>query len=328
MTEIALQSSPDRSPGAGLWLAISRHTRELSVAAAYGLILALLAWTHPTFFQNQFLAVCVSASPVLVAAVGMTLVILAREIDISIGSQFAVSAVIAGLLAQRGWPMAAVVGVTLIGGAAMGAFNGLLVTRLGLPSIVVTLATLVIYRQSLLWITGGRHLNSLPPTFHWLGLEQSAGQRALIATALVVLAIFTYLMGYVPAGRAVYAVGSDQEAARLAGIGPRRVVMGVFVVLGVLTALASLLSAVRFIDVDPHVGMGWELTVIAAVVVGGTAISGGRGSLFGTLLGVMLLATIVPALAFLRVPPQWERAVQGLIILLAVASDSVYRRVE
>jgi rhamnose transport system permease protein len=127
------------------------------------------------------------------------------------------------------------------------------------------------------------------------------------------------------AGRAVYATGSDPEAARLAGIRPRGVVFATFVTMGALAGLAALLNAVRFADVDPNAGSGLELQVIAAAVVGGTAISGGRGTLLGTLVGVALLGSIGPALVFLKTQPQWEKAIQGMIILLAVASGALYR---
>jgi rhamnose transport system permease protein len=119
----------------------------------------------------------------------------------------------------------------------------------------------------------------------------------------------------------VYAAGSDFEAARLAGLQPRRVTLFVFVLMGALTGLAALLNAVRFADVDPRTGTGLELSAIAAAVVGGVAISGGRGNLWGVLAGVLLLACIAPALVFLNLPPQWEKALQGCIILLAVAAD-------
>jgi ribose/xylose/arabinose/galactoside ABC-type transport system permease subunit len=129
-------------------------------------------------------------------------------------------------------------------------------------------------------------------------------------------------MRYLAAGRAVYAAGSDAEVARLAGLRPRRVVFGVFVAMGVSTGLAAVLTAIQFIDVQTNSGVGFELRVIAAVVVGGTSITGGRGSLVGSLLGVLLLATAGPALTYLGAEAFWDRALQGLIILAAVAADA------
>jgi rhamnose transport system permease protein len=148
----------------------------------------------------------------------------------------------------------------------------------------------------------------------------------IVGSALAVFLVFAWSMRFLAAGRAVYATGSDEEAARLAGIRPRRVVFGVFVLMGALTGLAALLNAVRFVDADPNAGTGLELQVIAAVVVGGASISGGRGTLPGTLIGVALLGTIGTALVFLETQAQWEKAIQGAIILLAVASDALYRR--
>lgn len=305
---------------------IGRYRRELSVAAAYALLLLVLAVAAPRFFRREQLgASVVSNASILVAAIGMTLVILCRHIDISIGSQFSVCGVVAGLLARAGLPIPLVGLGTVLAGGGMGAVNGALVAGLGLPSIVVTLATLVIWRESLRFLREGEFVRDLPPTFQWFGLGQSTGQWLVVAIALAGFAVFAWSMGNLAAGRAVYATGSDPEAARLAAIRPRRVVFTVFVIMGGLAGLASLLSAVRFADVDPNSGMGLELQVIAAVVVGGVSISGGRGTLIGTLIGVALLGSIGPALVFLGTKPQWEKAIQGLIILLAVASDAIYR---
>jgi rhamnose transport system permease protein len=214
----------------------------------------------------------------------------------------------------------------VLAGALMGAANGALVSLLGFPSIVVTLATMAIFRQSLRWATQGQFVSDLPDTFQWFGLSQTEGEWTLVFVALMVFGVFAFAMRWLAAGRAVYAVGSDREAARLAGLKPRRVTFVVFVLMGALTGLAALLNAVRSPDVDPKMGSGLELQVIAAVVVGGVSISGGRGTLLGSLLGVALLVTIGPTLGFFHVPAEWVNAVQGLIILVAVASDALYRR--
>jgi rhamnose transport system permease protein len=315
---------------------IGRYVRELSVGAAYAALLVLLAVAAPRFYRaDQLRAFAVSNAAVLVAAVGMTVVILCREIDISIGSVFSICGVVAGLLARSGLPIAAVGLGTLAVGCGLGAVNGTLVARLGLPSIVVTLATLVIGRESLRYLREGEFVRDLPPGFQWFGAGQAVGQWLIVTIALAVFAIFAWGLRHLAAGRTVYATGSDAEAARLAGIRPRWVVFGVFVVMGGLAGLAALLNAVRFADVDPNAGSGLELQVIAAVVVGGAAVSGGRGTLAGSLIGVALLGTIGPALVFLgaNLPvglawlgkPQWEKAIQGLCILLAVAIDALYR---
>jgi rhamnose transport system permease protein len=301
----------------------TRYRRELSVALAYASLLLVLAVGRPAFYERgQLGAVLIQSVPVLVAAVGMTLVILARHIDISVGSQCSLCAVTAGLLARAGLSMPLVVLGTLLAGAGLGAVNGVLVAGLGLPSIVVTLATLVILRDSLRWWREGEFVRDLPPGFQWFGLGQSQGQWLIVGVTLAVFIVFALGLRYVAAGRVVYATGSDPEAARLAGIRPRRVVFVVFVLMGTLTGLAALLSAVRFPQVDPKEGEGLELQVIAAVVVGGVAISGGRGTLVGPLIGVAFLGTIRSALVFLGTEAYWDKAIQGGIILLAVASDA------
>lgn len=301
---------------------IRRFQREISVAAAYAVLLLLLLVAAPSFYKgDQLRSVLVTSAPLVVAATGMTLVILARQIDISIGSQFSLCAIAAGLFAKAGLPMPLVGLCTMLLGGLLGAVNGALVAGLSLPSIVVTLATMVIVREGLRWWREGAFVRELPAGFQWFGLEQTAGQCGLILIGLILVAAFAWALKYLAAGRAVYATGSDPEAAFLAGIRPRRVTFGVFVVMGGLTGLAALLHAARFAVVDPSAGMGLELAVIASVVVGGVAISGGRGTLVGPLLGVLLLVTIRPALVFLGAEAHWEKAIQGVIILVAVAAD-------
>jgi rhamnose transport system permease protein len=300
--------------------------RELTVGGLYVLLLAVLAVAADGFLQPGNLRdLAVSNAPVLVAAVGMTFVIVARQIDISIGSQLAICAVLSGELAKAGVPLPLVALIVPLAGAAMGALNGALVTALALPSIVVTLATMVSLREALRWITQGADVVGLPDGFQWLGLGQAWGRTLVVAVAFLLCAAAAWASRYLAGGRAVYATGSDTEMARLLGVRTQRVTFAVFVLMGVLAALAGLLGAIRFPQIQTNGGVGFELQVIAAVVVGGTAISGGRGSLVGTFLGVLLLGTIGTALVFLHVSAHWEKAIQGAIILVAVAGDALVR---
>ena len=301
---------------------LKTHFREWSVVLALLALLFLLAVLAPGFFQkNQLLAICSTAVPVLLVASGVALVIISRQIDISVGSQFAVCSVLLGLLVQADWPMPLAAIAAIAAGACCGAFNGVLIAGLRLPSIVVTLATMVTWREGLRWWRQGEFVHDLPDSFQWFGLGQAGGQTAVLVATVFLFVLLALGLKYFSAGRFVYAVGSDAEAARLAGIRPQAVTFGVFVLMGALTGLAALLNAVRFADIDPKTGTGLELQAIAAAVVGGVAISGGRGNLWGVLAGVLLLACIAPALVFLRLPPQWEKALQGCITLLAVAAD-------
>ena len=300
------------------------YLRELGTAAALGLLLLVLLVAAPRFFRLDNLRdLAVANAPVLIVAVGMTLVLLTGHVDISVGSQFAVCSVCAALLARAGTPMPVVLGVTVLLGAALGALNGVFVARLQLPSVVVTLATMVIWRDALRWATQGAWVQNLPPSFQWFGLPQRTGEWVVVLTAAGALVIAAYVLRLRAAGRAVYAVGSDPEAARLVGLQPQRVVFGVFATLGACTALAAALNSIRFAEVQANAGVGLEIKVLASVVVGGTLITGGRGTLGGTLAGVALLGVLGTALTFLGVNAFWDKAAQGAIILLASAADAL-----
>ena len=308
---------------------LGRYKREIPPALALVALLLLVGIAAPSFFSAANLRdLALNNAPVLLIAVGMTLVILAGEIDISVGSQFAVCSVAAGWLAKEGFPVTVWLPCTVVIGAAMGALNGMLIGWLRLPSIIVTLAMLVTWRDALRWATEGAWVQGLPTNFQWFGLGQTPARLLIILVALGVLLGFTWALRNLGAGRAVYAVGSDAEAARLSGIEPRWVVFIVFVLMGALVGLAALLNAVRFSAVASNMGSGLELKAIAAVVVGGTAITGGRGRLIGTLIGVALLGTIGTALVFVGISPFWERAIQGAIILSALVADVALGRLE
>lgn len=305
---------------------MKRYFRELSVATALGILLFALAIFAPSFYSPQpLLSLAARASVSLVVACGMALVIVARQIDISVGSMFAVCSVCAGLLAAMHWPLALVVAASILIGALFGAFNGALVAGLGLPSIVVTLATMVTWQEGLRWLRQGEFVN-LPEGIQWFGLSQRSGQWTLVCGAVLLLVLLALAMKHLAAGRFVYAVGSDAEVARLSGIPPRRITFLIFVFMGALVGLAAIMNVAQSPQVDPQSGNGLELKVIAAVVVGGVAISGGRGNLWGVFAGLLLLACISPALTHFHIEAYWEKAIQGAIILLAVVAEGLRKR--
>ena len=306
---------------------LDRWRQEISVALAILAVMAALAVTAPGFFSLENQRDLILANmPVLIVALGMTLVILAAEIDISVGSQFAICSVAAGVFAKLGMPTPIAGLAACLLGALMGAANGALVAWARIPSIVVTLATMVALRDGLRWITEGAWVQDLPPGFQWFGLSQTASRVVTVAVALVLLTAMAWALRNLAAGRAVYATGSDANAARLAGIDPAQVKFWTFAITGALTGCAAFLNAVRFSQIPANAGINLEMNVIAAVVVGGVSISGGRGTIAGATLGVILLGVIGPALTFLGVSAYWERAIQGAIILAAVAIDAVRAR--
>jgi rhamnose transport system permease protein len=303
-----------------------RLPRELGLVVVLLAFTAVLGLAAPGFFAAGNLKNLVLDNlPLLLAATGMTIVIVAGEIDVSIGAQFAAAGVVAGVLARLGLPIALVALLVLALGALFGACQGVLVAR-GVPAIVVTLAALAVLRGVLRWSTGGRWIADLPAGFQWFGLGQARGQLcfALVTATLVLLTALA--MRRLHAGRAVYALGCDADAARLAGIRVARVRAAVFAAMGAFAAAAAILSATRYPAIEIEAGAGLELQAIACVVLGGASIRGGRGNLLGTALGVLLLGTLGTALVFLGVGAAWERAIQGGIILAAVVPEAWARK--
>ena len=300
--------------------------RLTSSPAAFGLIALVLitATAAPGFYSASNLRdLALAIAPVLVAAIGMTLVILLGEIDISIGAQYAICAILAGIAAKAGLPVILVALAAMAAGAVLGALNGVLVAQFRIPSIVVTLAAMMALRDLLRWTTQGAWIQNLPPSFQWAGLGQTGGSVLIAAVALAVFATVLWALRNLRAGRAVYAVGCSPESARLAGLNPKLVTIAVFALSGMLAGLAAVLGSLRFTDIQSGSGVGLEMKVIAAVVVGGASIAGGRGSLWGTLLGVVLMSTIGTSLTYLGIEAFWEKAVQGAIILAAVVANAL-----
>jgi rhamnose transport system permease protein len=303
---------------------LRNRQRELSIAVAILAIAAVLAGFAPDFFTFANLRDLLLANvPVLIVAVGMTLIVITAQIDISVGSQFAICSVAAGAFVIAGLPIFPALLAATLTGALLGAINGALIAWVRIPSIVVTLAAMVALRDGLTWVTQGAWVQNLPPDFHWFGLPQALSEWITIAAAAAITALAAWGLRHLAAGRAVYATGSDANAARLAGIDPQAVVFSVFVLTGALTGFAAAMNAVRFEQIPSNAGLGLELKVIAAVVVGGVSITGGRGTILGALLGVILLGLIGPALTFLGFSAYWERAIEGGIILAAVSMDAL-----
>lgn len=308
---------------------LGTYNREIGVAATIALLVVVLAFSGHSFFTQENLSDLFLANmPVLLISLGMMLLILTGRIDISVGSQFAVCSVIAGIASKAGMPPAATALAACAVGAACGALNGSLVAWLRVPSIVVTLATMIALRDGLRWSTQGSWIGDLPQGFQWFHLSQNAYTATVISLAVLAVAAAAFGLRYLRAGRAVFATGSSEASARIMGIRTERVVFSVFTLTGALTGLAAALNAVRFHQVPSNAGLGLEMKVIAAVVVGGTSITGGSGTVAGTVLGVILLGSIGTSLTFLGVSAYWENAIQGAIILIAVAVNLASRNRE
>ena len=251
-------------------------------------------------------------------AVGMTYVILSGGIDLSVGSVMALSGTLAAGLLSRGAPGWAALPACLGVGLAFGLFNGVCISRARMPPIIVTLATMGVARGLALMYTGGYPITGLPGWMRWFGAGSIAGVQAPVAIMLAAYAVGALVLERTPFGRHVYAIGGNEQATRLSGVRVVRAKLIIYAVSGLAAALAAVVLTSRLMSGQPNAGEGFELDAIAAVVLGGASISGGRGSLLGTLLGALLLGVLNNGLNMMGVNPYVQTVAKGLIILLAI----------
>ena len=307
--------------------------REWGVLGLLLLTLLAVGLINPAFVAPGNLRdMLVSAAPTVIVACGLTFVLVLGEIDISVGAQLGLLATVMGLLTSpthAHWPVGVSVGLTLLLGTTLGLTNGLLVTVGRMPSIIVTLGMLTVLHGVTLTLLSGSEITDMPPGLRALGLGTFLTVPFSLWTALVVTLLAIGLARETPLGRRLYAAGSNPEAARLTGLSLPRLKLFVFTLTGFLTAVAAVVSVPRLSVIESGIGQGFELLVVTCVVVGGTSLSGGRGTIPGSVLAALLLGLVRPMLVFLRLGESaayWERAIQGAFILAAVLADHLGRR--
>lgn len=310
----------ERAMGSHLSDVLAENAQLLSIGAFFVACLVFFSLGTDTFLTaGNILNVLRQAAPVLIVAIAMTLVIITGGIDLSVGSQVALINAVAAIIMAHGVPSWATVVLMLALGAVMGFAQGWFIAHQKMEPFIVTLAGLSILRGLALWLTQGY---SIPiqnaPGFFWLGRGDFLGvpAPALIAV-LIAFAGFVTLRS-TRYGRRVVAVGSNLEAARRVGMPSQAIVASVYVVSGVACAVAGLLIAARLGSGSSNAAVGFELQVIAAVVLGGTALSGGRGSMLGTVLGTLTIAVIGNGLILMHISPFFTQIVTGAIILIAI----------
>jgi rhamnose transport system permease protein len=307
--------------------------RELSLLLLIFLAVTIFGSLIPYYYTSRtFDRIAESVTIIGIVGIGQTLVVLTRNIDLSVGSivgctAYFIGALIAGNNGIN--PLAAILLAIAMGGV-MGAINGVLVAWARVPSIIVTLGTLAIYRGMLVDLSGARTVTSDSLPGWLLNLARvnllTIGMvriGALFTIALSMVVVFQIATTYLRAGRCIYAIGSNPDAALLIGLPFRRLVFLVFVISGALSGLAGFVMLARFGNITVEAGRGLELEVIAAVVVGGVNIFGGSGSVVGATLGAVMLGILEQSLLRLQISEFWRDALLGLLILLAVASDAV-----
>ncbi|HEU4423784.1 MAG TPA: ABC transporter permease [Pilimelia sp.] len=300
--------------------------RELGILLALALLIAVTAASNPRFLSAQSVKDLLLGSTILaILAIGQAIVIISRNVDLSVGSVLGLSAFATGslFLAAPDAPIPLAFGLGIALGAVCGAVNGGLIVAARVPALVVTLGTLYVFRGLDYTWAAGRQINAadMPADFLSLGTATILGVPVLTLFALGVLLVAGHYLRSYRSGRDLYAIGSEPDAARLSGLPVGKRVFAAFVTSGALAGLAGVLYAARFGTLDANAGLGYELNVVAAVVVGGVAIFGGSGSVYGAALGAVLLTTIGSALPVLGVNPFWQYAAVGALILAAIGLD-------
>jgi rhamnose transport system permease protein len=303
--------------------------RETGILLAFALVVVATTVKNPNFLfsPDGFRDLLLTPSILLLVAVGQAIVIITRNVDLSVGSILGLSAYLTGRvfidLAWLPWPAVFLIG--LVFGGLLGLINGALVAFAKVPALVITLGTLYAYRGiNVLW-AGSDRINSsdMPREFLALGTSALAGIPWLTIMALLVLIVGGWFLRTQRAGRELYAIGSDPAAANLYGLKVTQRVIAAFVVSGGLAGLAGVLFAARYGTVSSNAGSGWELDAVGAAVIGGVAIFGGSGTVWGAAIGAYLLLTINRALPVIGVEDVWQRAVVGALILGAIVLDRV-----
>ncbi|MDB5057873.1 MAG: sugar transporter permease [Chloroflexi bacterium] len=313
------------------------RVREAGIAVFLLLLVVFFATRSPHFLTgNNFNNILAAIAVLTIVAVGETCVILARQIDLSVGSILGMSALVVAV-SMRDHPDLPVVVPFLIGsavGLALGAFNGLLVTFGRLPSIIVTLGTLYVFRGIIVvysnYTTQSGEVYSqetgASPSFANLATANPLGLQNSVIIAVLIAVLFAYMLRKTRTGRAIYAVGGNPLAANLAGLKVNRTTFLVFALSGMLAGLAAVLYTSLHLDITVHEGENFELTVISAVVIGGTNIFGGSGTIFGTVLGALVIGVVQNGLQTSNISSLWEQAIYGFAILGAVIVDALITR--
>lgn len=297
----------------------------------YGLLLAFfviclaISLITPKFLTVQNLMIIVTQVSInALLAFGVTFVIIAGGIDLSIGSMVAVTGVVAASFAHPdAYPVAVPILMGLLAGLLFGAFNGFVITRSKVPPFIVTLGTMTIGRGLALIISKGRPVSNLSDTFNFLGGGKILGIPTLIIVLVILFIFCSILLKRTVLGRYIYAVGGNEQAAKASGIQLNNVKMIVYTLCGGLAALAGILLTSRITTGQPNAGTGFELDAIAAAIIGGTSTTGGTGTMTGTLIGALLIGVISNGLDLLNVTSYYQQVVMGIIIIGAVVLDSM-----
>ena len=308
--------------------------RPLDILRRYSVTIILLCiclafalGSSDFFTTSNLLNVALQTSIIAIVAIGMTFTILTAGIDLSVGSVMALSgAIAAGLNVRQELDPFVAIGIALLIGMLIGAINGLMIIKGGIPPFVATLAMLAIARGLTLVYTQGRPIAGLDERFIYLGTGQIMGIPVPVFIMVVVAIIAHIVTRYTPFGLHVYATGGNEEPTRLAGVSPDRIKLAVYIISGFTAALGGVLLAARLWSAQPNAAVGWELDAIAAPVIGGTSLFGGVGTIGGTVVGAFIIGVLSNGLNLMGVPSYYQQVIKGVVFILAVSLDIFTKR--
>jgi len=279
---------------------------------------------NSNFFQyDNLMNIFRQMSVYAIMAVGMTMVLICGEIDLTVGAIVALAGIMVAYAVQAGMNMLAATILVMLGVGLIGLFNGIIVATFRVPSMLVTMGTMMAVRGTGYVITNGRSVSGLPDWFGHLGRNYLIGIPIPVIVTLIVVVLGWFVLKYTKYGRYMYAVGGNSESANLCGINTKKVIVGALTINTMLAGLSGVIWASRLNSGQPVVGQSYEMQVIAACVIGGASLRGGKGNVFMSLVGAILLGVLYNGLNLLRVSSYWQQIATGLIIILAIVLDSL-----
>ncbi|MED1568011.1 ABC transporter permease subunit [Bacillus paramycoides] len=300
---------------------------ETSIIILLLLYIAFVGVMNPSFVQLSSLSLIMKSSVILVIlAIGQSFVLFTKNIDVSVGSSMGLSAAVCGMLLTDGYSTFISIFAAIILGALIGLVNGIGVTKFRVPAIIMTLGMLGIIRGAMLIFTGGKWIEDIPNEYKQISSIMMLGIPITVWTVLIILLLLYFFLMKVQIGRYFYAVGDNEDGARLIGIPVDQVKIFAFIISGISAGLAGCIFVMNIGFVPNQTGTGIELQVIAAAVLGGIHLKGGTGSIFGAALGALFLEVISSSLVFLKIPAFWNSAISGFLLLLIIILDSVLKK--
>ena len=300
--------------------------KEVGILLILILLSVLIQMKNPIFFTfNNLMDMGRNTSYTLIIAIGMTFVLIAKGLDLSVGSLLAICGLISALGMQGGIPVAVSVLLGLLAGAAFGFFNAFCIVKLKIPAMIATLGTMYMARGLVLVITKGQAVYPLPDSFTNFGKGSILGIPNVVVLAVLLAVAAHIVLTKTTYGRKVYAIGGNAETAGFAGINVAKITASVYVISGVMAALSGIMTAARMGSGQPSVGDGTEMTVITAVIIGGTSLNGGAGTMLGTVLGALLMNVLSSGMNLVGVSAYWQKFVMGILKIVAVGLDQYQR---